>query len=227
MGVFVAGHREPYAQFRQGETFEGTPRSRLRNRQIRFELERELGVRAGGVRSSARPGSTTELRHQTLNFELEMPQMAQTDPVRHRANALAIFVRFAPGTNGDRQTEFCLAGDHGISWNITLHCLCARVRVSATGNFPGDGSKFRRPKPKPSKESRIPKSELEQKCKAQPARRPLSGVRNRPSTFFRGLRPSELALCLAWQACNETVTTSPLIRCVNAAKLRAGFAPGG
>jgi hypothetical protein len=68
-----------------------------------------------------------------LDFELEMPQMAQTDPVRHRANAFAMFVRLAPRTNGDRQTEFCLARYHRIHRDITLHSLCARVTVSATG----------------------------------------------------------------------------------------------
>ena len=63
-------------------------------------------VAAGAAHTS----NARELGQQTLNFELEMPQMAQTDPVRHRANPFAMFVRFAPGTNGDGQTEFCLTG---------------------------------------------------------------------------------------------------------------------
>jgi hypothetical protein len=101
------------------------------------------------------PSNAREPRQQTLNFEFEMPQMAQTDPVGHRANAFAMFVRFAPGTNGDRQTEFCLTGYHGFRRDITLHSLCARVVVSATGNFASwEKSEDRRPK-----EGRIPKSD--------------------------------------------------------------------
>ena len=64
--------------------------------------QRQLGMRTGGMSVPTPPPSrTAELRQQTLNFQLEVAQMAQTDAMRDGANSFAVFVWFAPGTNGD------------------------------------------------------------------------------------------------------------------------------
>ena len=81
--------------------------------------------------------SPRALREKTLYFKLELAQMPQANPVRHRAKRSAAIVRTAPGADRYAEREFRLAARHIKSDGITLAVFMRHPEELCNQEIPG------------------------------------------------------------------------------------------
>jgi len=82
-------------------------------RAARLKCQRQHVGGAFELQQPAPPATTRARARKPARVQLQLLQMTQANPMRHRAHARAAFLGFAPGADGNREREFNLARSHG------------------------------------------------------------------------------------------------------------------